>query len=68
MSNALITPAMKAILTDLGRWHLLGVDIAVVQASPEDGVTVGVAGDAASRRRRRWPHWYPFPVACWHFE
>ena len=67
MSNALITPAMKAILTDLGRWHLLGVDIAVVQASPQEGVTVGVAGDAASAREAL-ADWYPFPVECWHFE
>jgi hypothetical protein len=67
MSNALITPAMKAILTDLGRWHLLGVDIAVVQASPQDGVTVGVAGDVASAQEAL-ADWYPFPVACWRFE
>ena len=67
MSHALITPAMKAILTDLGRWHLLGVDIAVVQASPEDGVKVGVAGDVASAQEAL-TDWYPFPVACWRFE
>ena len=48
MSAALITPAMKAVLSDLGRWHLLGVDIAVVQATPEDGVKVGIAGDPSS--------------------
>jgi hypothetical protein len=67
MSNALITPAMKAILGDLGRWHLLGVDIAVVQAGPDDGVKVGVGGDPA-RAEEALAAWYPFPVACWHFE
>jgi hypothetical protein len=67
MSAALFTPAMKAILSDLGRWHLLGVDIAVVQASPDDGVTVGIAGDPACAEEAL-AAWYPFPVACWHFE
>jgi hypothetical protein len=67
MSAALITPAVKAVLSDLGRWHLLGVDIVVVQATPEDGVYVGVAGDPACAQEAL-AGWYPFPVACWHFE
>jgi hypothetical protein len=67
MSAALITPAMKAVLKDLGRWHLLGVNIAVVQATPGDGVKVGVAGDPASAQEAL-ADWYPFPVACWLFE
>jgi hypothetical protein len=67
MSAALITPAVKAVLSDLGRWRLPGVDIAVVQATPEDGVYVGVAGDPATAEKARAGR-YPFPVACWHFE
>jgi hypothetical protein len=67
MSTALITPAMKAVLSDLGRWHLLGVDIAVVQAAAGDGVEVGVVGDPASAQEAL-ADWYPFPVACWLFE
>ena len=67
MSAALITPAMRAVLSDLGRWHLLGVDIAVVQATSEDGVKVGVAGDPSSAQEAL-AGWYPFPVACWLFE
>ena len=67
MSVALITPAMRAVLSDLGRWHLLGVDIAVVQATSEDGVKVGVAGDPSSAQEAL-AGWYPFPVACWLFE
>ena len=67
MSAALITPAMKAVLSDLGRWHLLGVDIAVVQATSEEGVKVGVAGDPSSAQEAL-AGWYPFPVACWLFE
>jgi hypothetical protein len=67
MSAALISPAVKAVLNDLRRWQLLGVDIAVVQATPEDGVYVGVVGDPAAAEEALAGR-YPFPVACWQFE
>jgi hypothetical protein len=67
MSAALITPTVKVVLSNLGHWRLLGVDIAVVQAAPEDGVYVGVAGDPATAEEALAGR-YPFPVACWHFE
>jgi hypothetical protein len=67
MSTALITPAVKAVLNDLNLWSSLGVRIAVIQATPDGGVEVGVASDAATAKEALGAR-YPFPVTCWLFE
>ena len=67
MSTALISPEVKSVLSDLDRWRLLGVEIAVMQAAPWGGVYVGVAGDPASAEKAL-SACYGFPIACWHFE
>jgi hypothetical protein len=67
MSTSLVTPAVKAVLRDLSYWSAEGIRIAVVQASSEGGVYVGVAGDPAIAEevlRGR----YKIPVACWYVE
>ena len=67
MSTSLVTPAVKAVLHDLSYWSAEGIRIAVIQAGPEGGVYVGVAGDPAIAEevlRGR----YQFPVACWYVE
>jgi hypothetical protein len=67
MSTALITPEVKAILRDLSRWAERGVRIAVVQATSDQGVYVGVAGDPATAEEMLGSR-YTFPVTCWRFE
>ena len=62
MSSSLVAPAVKAVLRDLSLWAVEGI-----QATPEGGVYVGVAGDPAIAEevlRGR----YQFPVACWYVE
>ena len=67
MSSSLVAPAVKAVLRDLSLWAVEGIRIAVIQATPEGGVYVGVAGDPAIAEevlRGR----YQFPVASWYVE
>ena len=67
MSAALITAEVKTVLGDLRLLLTQGVDIAMVQATPEGGVSVGVDGDAVAAERTLRDR-YPFPVSCWRFE
>ena len=67
MFAALITAEVKTVLGDLRLLLTQGVDIAVVQATPEGGVSVGVDGDAGAAERALRDR-YSFPVSCWRFE
>ena len=67
MSAALMTAEVKAVLRDLAYFSSQGVRIAIVQATPDGGVSVGVDGDAVAAAQLL-DSWYPFPVTCWTFE
>jgi len=67
MSAALLTAEVMAVLRDRRYFSSQGVRIAIVQATPDGGVSVGVDGDAVTAAQLLGS-WYPFPVTCWTFE
>ena len=66
MSTALMTTEVLAVLRDRRLLADDDVHVAIVQATPEGGVSVGVDGDAAAAQRVL-TELYPFPVTCWEF-
>jgi len=66
MSAALMTAEVMAVLRDRRFLESQDVHIAIVQAIPTGGVSVGIDGDAAAAERVLAGR-YPFPVACWEF-
>jgi hypothetical protein len=66
MSTALMTAEVKAVLRDLRFFASNGVQVAIVEATPDGGVSLGIDGEAAAEHLLRSR--YPFPVTCWRFE
>lgn len=67
MPAALMTTEMKAVLRDLRVLASQGVNIAMIQASPDGGVSVGIDGDVRSAEQLLRER-YAFPVSCWEFD
>jgi hypothetical protein len=70
MSAALVTTEVKTVLRDLGFFASEGVRVAIVEATPDGGVSIGIDGDAgaAAAAEQLLGSRYPFPVTCWPFE
>ena len=66
MSVALMTAEVMAVLRDRRFLESRDVHVAIVQATPTGGVSVGIDGDAAAAERVLTSR-YPFPVTCWEF-
>ena len=66
MTTALMTTEVLAVLRDRKFLASRDVHVAIVQATPAGGVSVGVDGDAAAAERVLADR-YPFPVTCWEF-
>jgi hypothetical protein len=67
MSTALMTAEVKAVLRDLRFFASNGVQVAIVEATPDGGVSLGIDGEAAAAEHLLRSR-YPFPVTCWRFE
>jgi len=66
MSAALMTTEVLALLRDRRDLAARGVNLVIVEATPQGGVSVGVDGDATAAERTLRGR-YPFPVTCWEF-
>ena len=66
MSVALMTAEVMAVLRDRRFLESRDVHVAIVQATPTGGVSVGIDGDAVVAERVLSSR-YPFPVTCWEF-
>jgi hypothetical protein len=66
MSGALMTAEVLAVLRDRRFLESRDVHVAIVQATPTGGVSVGIDGDAAAAELVLTAR-YPFPVTCWEF-
>jgi len=70
MSAALMSAEVKTVLRDLRFFASEGMQVAIVEATPDGGVSIGIDGDAgkAAAAEHLLRSRYPFPVTCWHFE
>ena len=66
MSAALMTTEVLTVLRDRKLLADRDVHVAIVQATPDGGVSVGIDGDAAAAERVLTAR-YAFPVTCWEF-
>ena len=67
MFAALMSAEVKTVLRDLRFFASEGMQVAIVEATPDGGVSLGIDGDAAAAEHLLRSR-YPFPVTCWRFE
>jgi hypothetical protein len=66
MFAALMTAEVMTVLRDRRFLDSRDVHVAIVQATPDGGVSVGIDGDGATAEQVLTGR-YPFPVTCWEF-